>query len=138
MITGFPSPAQGYESKGIDLNSVLIRHPSATVFMQIESSNYMHMGIFNGDILIIDRAKKITPNSLVVYESEGHFVLGRVFNIKKTLEDTIITGAITHVIHTVKESWCYGPSRRRKFFLRILRTDLPAWFTGKACCSFFE
>ena len=104
MITGFPSPAQGYESKGIDLNSVLIRHPSATVFMQIESSNYMHMGIFNGDILIIDRAKKITPNSLVVYESEGHFVLGRVYKIKKNPEqETIITGAITHVIHTVKE-----------------------------------
>ena len=27
-----------------------------------------------------------------------------LFNIKKTLEDTIITGAITHVIHTVKET----------------------------------
>ena len=104
MITGFPSPAQGYESKGIDLNNVLIKHPSATVFMQIESSSYVNMGIFNGDILTVDRAKKITPNSLVVYESEGNFVLGRVFNIKKTLEDTIITGAITHVIHTVKET----------------------------------
>ena len=104
MITGFPSPAQGYESIGIDLNNVLIKHPSATVFMQIESSSHTHMGIFNGDILIVDRAKKITPNSLVVYESEGNFVLGRVFNIKKTLEDTIITGAITHVIHTVKET----------------------------------
>ena len=92
MITGFPSPAQGYESKGIDLNQVLITHPSATVFM--------HMGIFDGDLLIIDRAKTINPNSLVVYESEGHFVLGRVFNIK---EETVITGAITHVIHTVKE-----------------------------------
>lgn len=104
MITGFPSPTQGYESRGIDLNSILIRHPSATVFMQIESSSYMNMGIYNGDILIIDRAKKITPNSLVVYESEGHFVLGRVYMIKKTLEDTIITGSVTHVIHTVKES----------------------------------
>ncbi|MBP3742900.1 MAG: hypothetical protein J6J00_07950 [Treponema sp.] len=104
MITGLPSPAQGYESKDINLNSILIRHPSATFFMQIESSSYMNMGIYNGDILIIDRAKKITPNSLVVYESEGHFVLGRVFNIKKTFEDTIITGTITHVIHTVKET----------------------------------
>lgn len=103
MIKGFPNLAQGYESKGIDLTNVLIKHPSATVFMQIESSSYMHMGIFNGDILIVDWAKKITPNSLAVYESEGHFVLGRVFNIKKPLEDTIITGAITYVIHTVKE-----------------------------------
>jgi DNA polymerase V len=30
--------------------------------------------------------------------------LGRVYKIKKTLEDTIITGSVTHVIHTVKES----------------------------------
>ena len=105
MITGFPSPAQGYESKGIDLNSVLIKHPSATIFMQIESSSYINMGIYNGDILIIDRAKRITPNSLVVYESEGRFVLGRVYKIKKNPQtETIITGAITHVIHTVKEN----------------------------------
>ncbi len=71
--------------------------------MRIESSNYTGMGIYNGDILIIDRAKKVTPNSIVVYESEGRFVLGRVFNIKKSAEDTIVTGAVTHVIHTVKE-----------------------------------
>ena len=104
MITGFPSPAQGYEQKGIDFNSILIRHPAATVIMKIESSNYTRMGIYNGDILIIDRAKRILPNSLVVYESEGHFVLGRVFNIKRNPDsETIITGAITHVIHTVKE-----------------------------------
>ncbi len=101
MISGFPSPAQGYESKTIDLNSVLIQHPSATVFMQIQSSHYRNMGIYNGDLLIIDRAKPVNPNSLVVYESEGHFVLGRGYNIK---QETIITGAITHVIHTVKES----------------------------------
>ena len=103
MITGFPSPAQGYEQKGIDFNNILIKHPSATVVMRIESSNYIGMGIYNGDILVIDRAKKINSNSLVVYESEGRFVLGRVYSIKKTLEDTIITGAVTHVIHTVKE-----------------------------------
>ena len=50
MITGFPSPAQGYEQKGIDFNSILIKHPSATVVMKIESSNYTCMGIYNGDI----------------------------------------------------------------------------------------
>ena len=103
MVTGFPSPAQGYEQNTIDLNAALIKHPSATVFMKIDNSHYMHMGIFDGDILIIDRAKKINSNSLVVYESEGHFVLGRVYNIKANGQtDVIITGAVTHVIHTVK------------------------------------
>ena len=104
MITGFPSPAQGYEQNTIDLNTALIRHPSATVFMKIDSSHYQNMGIYNGDILIIDRAKKINQNSLVVYEDEGRFTLGRVCKIKSNPDDqTIITGAVTHVIHTVKD-----------------------------------
>ena len=100
MITGFPSPGQGYEENTIDLNSHLVRHPAATVFMKIENSRYVHMGIYKGDLLIIDRAKKIGKNSLVVYEWEGHFTLGRVFNIQ---QEAVITGAVTHVIHTVKE-----------------------------------
>lgn len=104
MIAGFPSPAQGYEQNTIDLNTALIRHPSATVFMKIDNSHYQNMGIYNGDILIIDRAKKINQNSLVVYEAEGRFSLGRVCKIKMNPDDqTIITGAVTHVIHTVKD-----------------------------------
>ena len=99
MTTGFPSPSQGYESNSIDLNSYMIRHPAATVFMQIESSRYTRMGIYNGDLLVIDRALQIMPDSLVVYESDGHFALGRVCNIKG---EAFITGTVTHVIHTVK------------------------------------
>lgn len=33
MITGFPSPAQGYEQHQTDFNSYIIKHPSATVVM---------------------------------------------------------------------------------------------------------
>lgn len=100
MITGFPSPAQGYEDHGFDLNTHYIKHPASTIFMTVTSSNYTHMGIYCGDLLIIDRAKKLTPNSLVIYEKEGSFVIGRLFSIN---EQTVVTGAITHVIHTVKE-----------------------------------
>ena len=100
MVTGFPSPAQGYESKTIDLNQILIKHPSVTVFIQIETSRYSNMGIYKGDLLVIDRAKKITQNSLVIYEEDGHFVLGRVCNIQK---EAVIAGSIIHVIHTVKD-----------------------------------
>lgn len=99
MITGFPSPAQGYEDGRIDLNSILINRPSATVFMTVASSRYVKMGIYEGDLLIIDRSKQIVPNSLVVYESEGKFVLGRAFNIRG---EAIITGSIIYVIHKVR------------------------------------
>lgn len=99
MTTGFPSPAQGYEDNRFDLNTLYIKHPAATVFMTVDTNRYNNMCIFNGDLLIIDRAKKITPNSLVVYESDGEFVIGRSCNIKG---ESVITGAIITVIHTVK------------------------------------
>ena len=100
MITGFQSPAQGYEDTRFDLNTLYIKHPAATIFMTVDTDRYHNMCIFNGDLLIIDRAKSLTPNSLVVYESEGEFVIGRVCNIKAEAQ---ITGAILNVIHTVKE-----------------------------------
>lgn len=100
MITGFPSPAQGYEDKPFDLNSLYIRHPSATVFMTVDSNRYTKLGIYNGDLLIIDRAKNVKENSLVVYACDSDFFIGRVFSIK---DECQITGVITHVIHTVKD-----------------------------------
>ncbi len=100
MITGFPSPAQGYEDNLIDLNTLYVKHPSATIFMTVDTNRYSNICIFDGDLLIIDRSRKISRNSLVVYESEGQFVIGRVSSLTS---EAIITGAIIHVIHTVKE-----------------------------------
>lgn len=99
MITGFPSPAQGYEDTIFDLNSLYIQHPAATIFMTVDTDRYRSIGIYNGDLIIIDRSKNITPTSLVVYEHEGEFVIGKVSNINKEIH---VTGAITNVIHTVK------------------------------------
>ena len=69
--------------------------------MTVDTDRYSGMCIFNGDLLIIDRAKRITENSLVVYESGGEFVIGRVCSIQG---EALVTGAIVHVIHTVKET----------------------------------
>lgn len=99
MITGFPSPAQGYEDKTIDLNSLVVKHPAATVFMQIDTNRYNNMGIYYGDLIVIDRSLTIRPESLVVFEADGEFQLGRVFRQK---QEIVICGVITHVLHTVK------------------------------------
>lgn len=100
MITGFPSPAQGYEDNRFDLNSFCIKHPAATFFMTIDTDRYNGMSIYRGDLIIIDRAKKLNAKSLVVYECDGEFVIGRLSGIKKEVH---VTGAIINVIHTVKE-----------------------------------
>lgn len=101
MITGFPNSTKGYEYNRFDLNSLYIKHPTATVFMTVDTNRYNNLCIFYGDLLIIDRAKSINKNSLVVYECNGELVIGRVYNIK---EEVQITGTIVNVIHTVKET----------------------------------
>lgn len=100
MTTGFQSPAVGYEDNGLDLNRLLVKHPFATVFMWIDSCRYQRMGIYNGDLLVIDRARKIVPNSLVVYSQDGEFRLGRFYSISS---EATVTGVVVHVIHKVRE-----------------------------------
>ena len=51
---GFPSPATDYIEDDIDLNSYLIKHPSATFFVRVKGDSMIKAGIHNNDILIVD------------------------------------------------------------------------------------
>lgn len=105
MITGFPSPAQGYEDSSIDLNELLVKHPAATVFMRMESSRYTQAGIFPGDLLVVDRSLDPEHAAVVVRECEGQFVLGSGSGVA---EGTVVCGVVTHVIHTVRTAEAPG------------------------------
>ena len=99
MITGFPSPAQGYEEKGIDLNSLLIPHPSATVLMQIQSRRYASIGLYEGDLAIVDRSLDPQQDSIVVYEWEGEFRMGRLGKISGVGRELFVFGVVSYVLH---------------------------------------
>lgn len=99
MITGFPSPAQGYEDASIDLNELLVRHPAATVFMRIEGSRYVKAGIFPGDLLVVDRSLDPEHAAIVVRECGGQFMLGTPESVA---EGAVVCGVVTFVIHTVR------------------------------------
>ncbi|MCP4001729.1 MAG: translesion error-prone DNA polymerase V autoproteolytic subunit [Gammaproteobacteria bacterium] len=66
---GFPSPADDYMDKHLDLNEHLIKHPSATFYCRVSGDSMQGAGIFDGDLLIIDRAVK---------PENGHVVLASV------------------------------------------------------------
>ncbi len=84
MIISFAPSAHGFENKKNCLISFLIAHPASTVFMTVDTNRFTNMGIYCGDVLTIDKSKTIKQNSLVVYESAGQIVLGRVYNINNT------------------------------------------------------
>ena len=70
---GFPSPAEDHSAKRIDVLEKLIRHPQATYQMRVKGDSMRDEGIFDGDVVLIDRA--ITPRSghIVVAEIDGEF-----------------------------------------------------------------
>jgi len=58
---GFPSPADDYLEGSLDLNEHLIQHPAATFYCRVCGDSMTGVGIFDGDLLIVDRA--LTPRN---------------------------------------------------------------------------
>lgn len=71
---GFPSPAEDLGAKRIDLTARLIKHPQATFLMKARGESMREAGIFDGDVLIVDRAIQARSGHVVIAVIEGEFV----------------------------------------------------------------
>ena len=74
VSAGFPSPAEDHAVKRIDLMAQLIKHPAATYLLRVRGESMKDAGIFDNDVVLVDRA--ITPRSghVVVAVVDGEFV----------------------------------------------------------------
>lgn len=77
VSAGFPSPATDYMDKKLDLNELCIQNPSATFFIRVQGDSMQEAGIFEGDILIVDRSLRAKNRDIVVAVVEGDFVVKR-------------------------------------------------------------
>ena len=75
---GFPSPAQGYFSEDIDLNKELVPSPASTYCAEVTGDSMKDCGIFDGDLLIVD--KSLTPRSgnIAVCFLDGEFTVKKL------------------------------------------------------------
>jgi DNA polymerase V len=71
---GFPSPAEDVGAKRIDLTAKLIKHPQATFLMKARGESMREAGIFDGDVLVVDRAIQARSGHVVIAVIEGEFV----------------------------------------------------------------
>lgn len=76
---GFPSPADDYVEKGIDLNEALIQHREATFFLRVRGHSMVGAGIDDGDELIVDRAIKPAHGRIVVAAVDGELTVKRFY-----------------------------------------------------------
>lgn len=72
---GFPSPAEDLGAQPIDLTQVLITHPQATFLLRARGNSMVEAGIFDNDILVVDRALSPRHGQIVVAVLEGEFTV---------------------------------------------------------------
>lgn len=78
VSAGFPSPARGYMEDPLDLNDLCVRRPAATFLMQATGNAMTGAGIFDGDVLVVDRSLKARHGSLVIAELAGEHIVRRL------------------------------------------------------------
>lgn len=75
--TGFGAAADDYMDRGIDLNEQLIRNKPATFFMRVSGNSMINAGIFDGDIVIVDRSIKPKNGKIVIAVIDGEMLIRR-------------------------------------------------------------
>ena len=79
VCAGFPSPAEDLGAQRIDLAQVLVTHPQATYFMRASGHSMVEAGIFDNDIIVVDRAIKPRHNHVVVAIVDGDFTVKHLY-----------------------------------------------------------
>jgi len=118
VTAGFPSPADDYIEKRLDLNELLINKPAATFFVRAEGESMLGAGIHPDDILVVDRSIHAGVGKIVVCALDGELTVKRLRSkegklvlapenpdypdipIKEEV-DMVIWGVVTSVIHNV-------------------------------------
>ena len=116
---GFPSPATDYIEEDVDLNAHLIKNVPATFIIRVQGKSMTDVGIYDGDLLVVDRILKPKNFSTVVANVHDELVVKNFVKTKdeqfltsgsKKFEDKIIInnesdifiwGVVTYVIHSV-------------------------------------
>lgn len=75
---GFPSPAEDYLCKRIDLNEILVTHPQATFMFRVAGDSMRDEGIDDADLLVVNRAMKPRHGHIVVAAVDGEFAVKKL------------------------------------------------------------
>ncbi len=116
---GFPSPATDYIEEDVDLNVHLIKNVPATFIIRVQGKSMTDVGIYDGDLLVVDKSLKPKNFSTVIANVHDELVVKSFVKERdeqfltsgsKKIEDKIIInsesdvfvwGVVTYVIHSV-------------------------------------
>jgi DNA polymerase V len=116
--TGFGAAADDYMERGIDLNEALIKNKPATYFFRMKGDAMQDAGIFDNDVLIVDRSVKLVSGKIIIAVLNGELLVRRfhknfssaflipensrykTINLAEFSEFNV-WGVVTYIIHAV-------------------------------------
>ncbi len=119
LPAGFPWPVEDSAETRLDLEELLIEHPTATFFVRVEGDSMTGAGILPNDILVVDRAIPPKEGAVVVAILDGEFTVKRLKREKNHLylvaenpsypplaitpeHDFEVWGVVVYAIHSIK------------------------------------
>jgi DNA polymerase V len=116
VSAGFPSPADDYVEKTLDLNELLVQKPAATFFVRAQGESMLGAGIHPNDILVVDRSIEPVPGKIVICALNGELTVKRLERDNEQWQlkaenpayadivihdelEMVIWGVVTNVIH---------------------------------------
>ena len=116
VAAGFPSPADDYVEKTLDLNELLVQKPAATFFVRAQGESMLGAGIHPNDILVVDRSIEPVPGKIVICALNGELTVKRLQRDNEQWQlkaenpayadivlhdelEMVIWGVVTNVIH---------------------------------------
>lgn len=93
---GFPNPAAERGHTPLSLDKLLIKSPSSTYFFRVRGHTWHRLGVFDGDVAIVDRSQSPRQGSMVLWWDES----GELY-ISQWQQTTRqeIWGVVTAIIH---------------------------------------
>jgi len=75
VVAGFPSPAEDHVEQRLQPNSYLIENEIATFCLRVMGDSMIGAGIFDKDVLIVDRSRHAQIGDIVLAVLDGEFTV---------------------------------------------------------------
>lgn len=117
VVAGFPSPADDYIEAYLDLNEKLVANKASTFLLRVQGDSMQDVGIYEGDILVVDRSLPPQNGKIVIAALDGELTVKRLqitkdgtflapenpnYPLIKVREESemVIWGVVTSCIHS--------------------------------------
>lgn len=78
VSAGFPSPADDFKELRISIDQEVVKNEEATFYARVVGESMQGAGLDDGDLLVIDRSKEPTDQSIAVCFIDGEFTVKRL------------------------------------------------------------